>query len=288
MKQPLISIVIVNWKVRKLLEKCLNSILADTRGLDVEIFVVDNDSRDGTPEMILAEYEQVTMISLPRNHGFAWANNLALKQSSGEYLFLLNPDTEVKPGFFQTILDYLKVHPEVGILGPKVLNTDGSTQSSVRRFPTLKSQLLVLLKMINIWPESKTLRQYLAIDFYYAQEQEVQQIMGAAMVWRREVFEQVGFFDDKFFTWFEEVDYCRRAKDKGIMIKYFPGAAITHHGGASFAQAKRFRKQMIFNWSLFYYFTKHHPWYQTLIILIFLPVNVVLTFLYLLGTYRNR
>ena len=277
MPKPQISIIIVNWKVRPLLEKCLESILADTESFSKEIFVVDNDSRDGTPEMIMADYHQVTMIALPRNRGFARANNLALKQSSGEYIFLLNPDTEIQPGFFKTILAYFQAHPEVALLGPRILNSDLSQQASIRRFPNLISQLLVLFKLTKVWPDNKFLKKYLATDFDYNREQAVEQIMGAAMIMPRATYEKIGLFDQRFFLWLEEVDYCKRIKDAGLLIKYLPTASLVHHSGISFSKERIFKKQLIFDWSLLYYFFKQKNIFQALIILIFLPINLLLT-----------
>lgn len=280
MSKPQISIIIVNWKVRPLLEKCLDSILADTQNFSKEIFVVDNDSRDGTPEMIMADYHQVTMIALPRNRGFARANNLALKQSSGDYIFLLNPDTEIQPGFFKIILAYFESHPEVALLGPRILNSDLSQQASIRRLPNLISQLLVLFKLTKVWPNNKFLQKYLAVDFDYNREATVEQIMGATMIMPRKTYENIGLFDQRFFLWLEEVDYCKRIKDAGLVIKYLPTASLIHHSGISFAKAKIFKKQLIFDWSLLYYFFKQKNILQALIILIFLPLNLLLTACY--------
>lgn len=280
MKEVEISIVIVNWKVRPLLEKCLKSILADTVDFVTEIFVVDNDSRDGTPEMIMAEYPQVTMIALPYNRGFAKANNLALKQASGKYIFLLNPDTEVQLGFFKTIIKYFETHSQIGMLGPRVLNSDFSLQPSVRRFPSLFSQVIILLKLRNFQFGKLLLAKHLAKDFDYNQEQDAEQIMGAAIAMTRGAFETVGYLDEKFFIWFEEVDYCKRAHKKGVVIRYLPTASILHHSGASFKKHKIFRKQLFFNASLLYYFWKHQPIWQTTIILLIMPVNLFMTALY--------
>ena len=275
-----ISIVIVNWKVRPLLEKCLDSIIADTADFTTEIFVVDNDSRDGTPEMVMAQFPQVTMITLSSNNGFAKANNIALKQAKGRYLFLLNPDTEVEMGFFKTIISYLDVHSEVGILGPRILNSDHSLQQSIRRFPKLLSQLLILFKIRNLVPKNKIFRSYFADDFNYNKEQNAEQIMGAAMVITRATFEKLGFLDERFFVWFEEVDYCQRAKKKNIIVRYLPTASIVHHSGTSFAKQRIMRKQMFFNFSLLRYFLKHRPVWENLAIVLIIPINILLTAIY--------
>ena len=280
MSQVDISIIIVNWKVRHLLEQCLNSVIADCKDLRVEIFVIDNDSRDGTPEMVMAEYPQVTMISLPRNHGFAAANNLGLRQAKGRYLFLLNPDTEIQPGFFRIALDYLDQHNEVGILGPRILNHDYSLQPSVRRDPKFLSQLLILLKIRNLWSNNKIFNHYFATDFDYNKEQDAEQILGAAMFISRDTFEKIGLLDENFFIWFEEVDYCIRARKQGIIVRYLPSAHLVHYGGSSFAKQQNFKKQVFFDTSLFYYFCKHRPIWETLIIALMIPVNLIVTFFY--------
>ena len=286
--EPIISVIIVNWKVRKLLEKCLQAVISETKDYSREIFVVDNDSRDSTSEMVMSEFPEVTMIALPSNHGFARANNLALRQARGKYLFLLNPDTEVQPGFFQRIIEHLDRHPEIKALAPKILNKDLTIQPSVRRFPNLLSQIMVLLKLSNIWPNHRLLRYYLATDFDYTRTQLIEQMMGAAMVWRRELLAEVGYFDAKFFIWFEEVDWCQRAQAKGVAIEYYPEASLVHYGGASFGQQKKFWKQLVFDWSLLYYFIKHQGVIKSIIILLFIPLNLFLTLGYIFWTNRNR
>ncbi|MCD4760989.1 glycosyltransferase family 2 protein [bacterium] len=307
-----ITVIIVNWRVRALLEKCLNSIIANSDGFNVRIIVVDNDSRDGTSEMLMMEYPQVRVIALPSNIGFAAGNNLAIKQAEADYVFFLNPDTEILPGFFANIMEYMQEHPEVGIVGPKILNLDKSLQLSVRRSPDLVSQTLTLLKLQNILGTNKPLEHYvakifiplilkfrkffsggkilpyyLAGDFDYDKEQSVEQIMGAAMVIRSDVLDKIGVFDEKFFIWFEEVDLCLRARQAGVVIKYFPGAAILHQGGCSFSKRNVIRKQVIFNKSLLYYFWKHKPKWQWLIILLLLPINLILTLVYV-TIFKNK
>ncbi len=277
-----LAIIIVNWRVRPLVEKCLNSILANSEGLDLQILLVDNDSCDGTPEMVAVEYPQVTMISLAHNIGFAKANNLALKQARARYYLLLNPDTEITPGFFSKAIEYMDKHPEVGIVGPKIINPDGSNQLSVSRFPDLTSQIMVLLKLKNILVNNKFLAHYLFKDFDYNREQTVEQIMGAAMLLRPEIFQKIGNFDEKFFVWFEEVDLCRRAKKNKIDIRFVPSLSVIHYGGESFSQRNMLRRQWIFNKSLFYYFVKHKPFWQWLIILLVIPINLFLTLAYVI------
>jgi N-acetylglucosaminyl-diphospho-decaprenol L-rhamnosyltransferase len=283
-----ITVIIVNWRVRDLLERCLESIIANKDGLNIEIYVVDNDSRDGTSEMIMMEFPEVKVLAMARNLGFARANNLAIKQASGKHIFLLNPDTEIKPGFFKSIYAYMEDNPEVGIIGPRILNSDGSIQASIRRFPDIFSHILIMLKLRNILVENKFLKHYFLVDFDYGREQAVDQIMGAAMMIRRSVFEKIGTFDEKFFVWFEEVDFCLRASKNGIKIMYYPGAEIFHIGGESFNQEAVVRKQIIFNKSLLRYFLKHKPIGQWIIMLILTPINLLLTIAYAISKSKRR
>ena len=275
-----ISIIIVNWKVRLLLKKCLDSILKYKDDLDIEIFVIDNDSKDGSPKMITTNYPEVNMIALKSNYGFAKANNLGLKRAKGKYLLLLNPDTEITKDFFKKVIKYLDKHTDIGILGPQILNPDKSKQDSVRRFPTFFSQILVLLKLKNILSNNKFLTHYLHKSFDYNKIQKVDQVMGAAFFIRRSVLEKIGLLDENFFIWFEEVDYCKRANKFGFVVKYFSEANIIHKGGASFNKQSVIKNQMIFNKSLLRYFKKHKSFIEYLFLLFLIPLNLFLTYSY--------
>jgi len=274
-----LSIVILNWKVRELLRKCLVSIYEHTAGVDFEVFVVDNDSRDGSVEMVLTEFPQVTLIANNVNGGFAKGNNQGLEQAQGDFVLLLNPDTELQDNALPEMINVLQEHPEAGICGPQLLNTDGSPQNSVRRFPDFCSQALVMLKLHNFLPQLSPVRRYFAADFDYSREQPVDQVMGAAFMIRRDVLEDIGKLDEDYFIWFEEVDYCRRAKDAGYEVLYTPRAQIIHHGGESFAQAFGPRKQGYLNDSLLKYFKKHHGFWSWLGLAALYPLSLGLAWL---------
>ncbi len=274
---PKVSIVIVNWRVRRLLEECLRSIYKQDQASEFEVIVVDNDSHDSCSEMLMVDWPQVKIIALAKNKGFAYANNLGVKIAHGKLIILLNPDTVVSDNFFRDCLQYMEANPNVAIVGPKLLNKDGSIQASVRRFPDWRSQVHILLKLKNIYSREKFLKRYLCSDFDYSCESAVEQIMGAAMIIRRSVFDKIGLLDQKYFVWFEEVDFCQRARQHGLVIKYVPDFSITHFGGASFEQASTLAKQLMFNRSLLRYFFKHRPFWQGLILIIVMPVNLVLT-----------
>lgn len=277
---PKISIIIVNWKVRRLLEECLHSIYGQAEAAEVEVIVVDNDSQDSTSEMLMVAFPMVKVIALAQNKGFAQANNLGIKVASSNLIMLLNPDTILGENFFKKCFEYFDANPKVSIVGPLILNQDASVQASVRHFPDWRSQALILLKLKNIWPQQKYLLHYLRSDFDYQQIAEVDQIMGAAMIIRRSVFDKIGLLDSKYFIWFEEVDFCQRAKKHGLSIKFVPNFSLKHYGGASFEQASTLRKQMMFNRSMIRYFAKHQPFWQVIILVLVLPINLLLTALY--------
>ncbi len=253
-----LSVIIVSWNVRERLRTCLASLFRETKDLNWEIFVIDNDSKDGSAEMVLNDFPDVQLIVNKKNLGFAAASNQGIKKARGEFILLLNPDTELKENSFAKTVEYMRSHPEVGILGPRILNFDGSLQPSVRRFPTLISQILIILKIPHLWPSLAPIKYYLAADFDYEKEANVDQVMGACLLFSRNLLNKIGLLDDKFFIWFEEVDFCQRARNAGFKVRYAPVTSITHWGGESFAQEMTLKKQKMISQSMAYYFKKHH------------------------------
>ncbi len=271
-----LSIIIVNWKVKDLLEKCLQSIFEQTKNISFEVFVVDNNSGDGSVEMVREKFPQVDLTASQENLGFAKGNNLAIKKSRGRYILLLNPDTEILENALEKMVRFMDANQDCGIAGCKLLNPDLSLQPSVRAFPDLASQIFILLKLHHLFPYSKTMYKYLVQNFDYGKTQEVDQVMGAFMMIRREVAEKIGLLDENFWIWFEEVDFCKRAKIAGFKILYTPEAKIIHHFGQSFKQAMGVKKQKDFNRSLSYYFKKHGTKGEWLVIQILRPLSLIL------------
>ena len=273
-----LSIIIVSWRVRDLLRKCLASIHEHTSGLKFEVFVVDNNSLDGTLEMVKDGFPEVELIVNNKNLGFAAANNQAISRSVGRYVLLLNPDTEIFDNILPAVITELDTHQEWGIAGCKILNPDQSLQGSVRRFPDWFSQTLILLKLRQLGFFRKFLRSYLAKDFDYNALSEVDQVMGAFFMMRREVIDEVGLLDEKYFYWFEEGDYCRRAKNAGFKTIYLPGSAIIHHGAMSFRQLD-WRKQLVWNHSLQRYFWLHGKKWQWFVLWLLQPFSILFALL---------
>ncbi len=277
------SVIIVSWNVRDLLRRCLQSVASqpspvnhhgsslstvDYR-LTTEVIVVDNASTDGTVEMLRAEFPDVRLIANAGNAGFTHANNQALAQSQGRYLFLLNPDTELRTGALQTMIDYMAVHPRVGIIGPQLFYGDGTLQSSRRRFPTLATAFLESTKLQQWFPRNRVLTRYYMLDTRDDVTQQVDWINGSAMFVRREMYDQIGGFDEGFFMYSEELDWCYRAKEAGWQIVYLPAAQVTHYEGKSSEQVVA-RRDIYFNSSKIRFFRKYRGAFVAEILRVFL------------------
>ena len=229
-----LSVVIVSWNTRELLLRCLAALDAAAGGLRVEAIVVDNGSTDGTPEAVQACFTEVQLIALGANPGFAAANNRGLAAAGGRTICLLNPDTEPRPGALRALVDYLDRHPDVGMVGPRLLNPDGSEQAVGFRFPTLAQVFLDFFpfggrlagsRLNGRYPRAPRDRAF-PIDFP----------LGACMAVRRAVLDTTGPLDEGFFIYSEEVDWCRRLRDDGWRVVCLPTSEIVHHGGQSTGQ----------------------------------------------------
>jgi len=286
MQMPDLSIVIVNWNVRDLLRRCLQSLNPKFQWangqnhigsfvighLTIEIIVVDNASTDGSVEMVRQEFPGVKLIASETNLGYTGGNNLGIKSSQGRYVLLLNPDTEVVGDALSKMVAYMDAHPTVGALGPQLLNSDGSIQSSRRRFPTLSTAFVESTVIQQWWPDNRILRRYYVHDQPDDAISEVDWVTGACILLRREAVEQVGLLDDEFFMYSEELDWCRRAHDAGWKVIYLPTAQVIHHEGKSSEQVMLFR-HIRFQCSKIRYFRKHHGRWAAALVRAFLLLN---------------
>lgn len=276
-EKVVLSIIIASWNTEKYLAGCLRSLFEQKTSFNFEVIVVDNASKDKTVGMVMNQFSQVKLVANDKNLGFAKANNQGLETAQGEFILLLNPDTIVLPDTLEKTVKYLQENKEIGVLGCKLLDEDKTIQPSVRRFPTLKSQILILLKLHYLFPKAKSLQNYFAADFDYNKIQEADQIMGAFMLIRKEVISEFGLFDERFYVWFEEVDFCRRIKEsKKWKIVYYPEAEIIHLGGKSFAQEFKLINQIRFNNSLLDYFRKYKNWGAVVLIILVYPLSLIL------------
>jgi N-acetylglucosaminyl-diphospho-decaprenol L-rhamnosyltransferase len=255
-----LSVLIVSWNVKVLLAACLRSLLASLeqdRTLSAEVIVVDGASRDGSAEMVRAAFPQVSLLALDENIGFTRGNNIAIRASRGHYLLLLNPDTEIVADALRVMIAYMDAHPEVGVLGPKLLNPDGSVQSSRRRFPTLATAFFESTVLQQWFPDNPILHRYYVVDCSDDQEQEVDWVTGACFLVRREAADMVGLLDEAFFMYSEELDWQCRIKKVGWKVIYLPSAQVIHHEGQSSAQVAPAR-HIYFQSSKVRFFRKHY------------------------------
>lgn len=231
--QPDLSIIIINWKSVGFLRKCLRSVNANTRTISFEVIVVDNASGDNCQEMVAREFPSVRYVQSDCNLGFARANNLGFQHSSGRHLLFLNPDTEVIASAIENMTHVLEKDARAGIVGPKLLNSDGSVQTScIRSFPSLISEVLDVELLRQRFPHSRLW----GTRALFARENAsaaVDAVSGACLMIRRQLFEQIGLFTTSYFMYAEDVDLCLKARQAGWINLFVPNATVTHHGGQS-------------------------------------------------------
>jgi hypothetical protein len=253
--RPDLSVIIVSMNCRGELAECLASVERARGGLAVETFVVDNASGDGSAAMVEGKFPQVRLIANERNRGFAAANNQAVALATGRNVLFLNPDTVVKPGALETLVRTLDGDATVGVCAPQLLNADGSVQESSRREPTFAALLhqYTPLRLLRIFKGAY--RRYKMGDFDFCRPADVDIVMGAAFCVPARVLAEVGVLDERFFVYFEEMDFCRRVREAGYRVRFEPGGQITHIGGVSAATAT---SNLFFCRSLFRYIRKHN------------------------------
>ncbi|MFC1553722.1 glycosyltransferase family 2 protein [candidate division KSB1 bacterium] len=245
-----LSIIIVSYNAKDYLEKALLTVQFAVSGFSSEIFVVDNASDDGSPDMIKEKFPDVILIENNVNTGFARANNAALKRSEGKFILLLNPDTIVKENTFKIVFKAFEEYPEAGAAGCKILNEDGSLQLSCRRsIPTPWITFTRMLGLSRIFPQSRIFAKYNLTYLDADEVAEVEALSGAFIMVRREVLDKTGYLDEQFFMYGEDLDWCYRISQAGYKIIYYPKTSITHYKGRStdmktWAQVKVFYEAM--------------------------------------------
>jgi GT2 family glycosyltransferase len=255
-----LSIVIVNHNGRAVLPRCLEAIEHSSDGLRIESIVVDNASEDGSPYLPCCLKENVRVVSLGKNVGFGQANNIGVEVARGKYHLLLNTDCFVQPGLFRALIKCLEKHPETAIVGPRLLNEDGTLQPSCHNFP---SPLVFLLEQSMLWKLIRYLPSragdLLQIAGKHSKSSEVDWLSGACMLVRPSAFNEVGGFDSRFFFYWEEADLCMRLRQQGWKTWFEPSARAIHIGGGSTKDAA-----MLLNFfrSLYRFYGKHYSRWQ--------------------------
>jgi len=252
-----LSICIVSNNHRNYLEPCLRSIYENPSSIKLETYLVDNKSTDGSAEFVESNFPNVHVIKNEKKFGFAKNNNIAIKKSRGKYVLLLNPDTIVLNNAFERMVEFMDIHPDAGACGAKLLNPDGSLQYSCRAIPSISTLLIRRTPLRIIFPDKKISKKYLLLDWDHNYIREVDWVLGACLLVRREVIEQVGLLDEKYPLYVEDADWCYRIKKAGWKIYYLPDAKIIHHF-SQFTYKKFFHKRTLIHYNgLFRFFRKH-------------------------------
>jgi len=229
-----LSVVFLNYNTRDLTRQALSSVLAAAEGLEVEIFVVDNASADGSADMVAEEFPQVKLICNEANVGFAAGNNVALRQVAGEYALLINTDTIVRRDALRTMVEFLDAHPEAGACGCKILDPDGTLQLDSRRgFPTPLAAFCKMSGLSRLFPKHPLIAHYHMTYLDPEQTAEVEVLSGSCMMVRKAAMDEVGLLDEDYFMYGEDIDWCYRFHQAGWKIYYVPTTEIIHFRGES-------------------------------------------------------
>jgi GT2 family glycosyltransferase len=248
-----LSIIVVNWNTRGLLAGCLASVYAHPPKGKFEVFVVDNASTDGSVQLARESFPQVRLIENSENLGFARANNQAIRECTGRFVLLLNPDTEVQPGALETLIDFMDEQQAAGAAGARLVNPDGTLQPSCHPAPTLSRELWRLFHLDALHP-------YACYPMGRSDLETPHQVDvagGACLVLRRDALRQVGLLDEDYFIFSEEVDLCHRLRQRGWEIFWVPQSVAMHHGGRSTQQVAAAMFLRLYQGKVLY-FRKHH------------------------------
>lgn len=271
------SVVIVSWNARRYLEECLASLYETTAPTPPEVIVVDNASTDGSPDMVEKQFPQVTLIRCRENLGFAKANNIGISESTRKYVALVNSDVKLLGRCLDTLVDFMDQHPEAGLVGPRVLNTDLTTQSNCRRFPSPWNNFCSATGLARLLGRHRLFSGEQMFDFGHDRTRPVDVLAGCFWVMRRETTETVGLLDEGFYIYAEDLDWCRRCWNAGWQVVFCPDAqAIHHRGGSSVNDPVRFAVEQYR--ALLRYWRKHHGVIGRLIILVILCGGLLLRY----------
>lgn len=252
-----LSIVIVNWKTKELTAAAIASVFEQTKALLFEVILIDNNSADGSVETLRSLFPQITIVENATNLGFGKANNQGMRLAKGQYIMLLNSDTVVLDHALEKMVTYLDEHQDVMMVGPKVLNADHTFQHACRRMlPTPASSFYHLFGLVKIFKRSSRVNAYKGYNREPNVTEPVEALSGAAMMFRHEVFEATGGFDERFFMYGEDLDLSKQVFDHGWKTMFLHTAEIIHYGGAS---SKKRRTKSIVNFyeAMWLYYEKH-------------------------------
>lgn len=269
-----LRVLIVSWNAKNDLRACLQSLPAAATRHRLETHVVDNASSDGSPEMVATEFPAVCLIRSQTNEGFSGGNNRVLRNGidGARYALLLNSDAFPHANALDALLDFADANPQIGIIGPKVLNPDGSLQYSCRRFPTFAAGLFRNVYLGRLFPNNKPAADYLMQDFDHESVRDVDWVSGCALLIRRDCLEAIGPLDaDTFFMYCEDMDWCLRARQAGWRVTYFPHSRVTHIIGRSSDKAAD-RMIVAHHRSMWRFYKKHRAFFAPTIAPVLRPL----------------
>lgn len=258
-----LSIVIVSYNTCAMLRDCLNALPAATEGLATEVFVVDNNSPDDSAAMVAAEFPEIHLIASKENHGFTGGNNIALRQVVGRNVLLLNPDTEAEPGSLTLLSRYLDAHPDVGAVGPKLLNTDGSLQPSGIPFPNPWRDFWGHTGLWRLKPGLSAQKWHYGREDF-DREWETDSVTGACLMTRKEILDRVGLLEEAFFMFYEEIELCWRIRKAGYRVMFLPQSRVVHHWMGSVRQQSKAMTRRLYR-SMGIYYRKTMGWQVLLV-----------------------
>lgn len=224
-----VSIVIISWKMKNLLQRCLQTIYQFTKDISFEIIVIDNNSLDGTSEMIEENFPDIKLIKNPENRGVAPARNQGIRETKGKYILILDADMELIDNSIKHLYNFMEKNSEAGIVGCKLVDKDFNLQFSCKRFPTLLAFLFRRLEWIDAVKNSKTLKIHTMQDWDHNSIKEVDYLIGACQFFRKDVINKIGKYDDNIFYGPEDLDFCLRIWKAGWKVYYYPFTQIIHH-----------------------------------------------------------
>ncbi len=256
-----VSVVIVNYKVRYYLAQCIHSVLKAMEGIDGEVIIVDNDSRDGSVEFLQALYPQVHFIESKKNLGFSRANNIAIRQARGEYILALNPDTIINEELIKDCTGLLDSNPQIGATGVRMLNPDGTFAPESRRgIPTPFTAFCKMSGLNAAFPTSRIFGRYYMKFLDERSTTPIEIISGACMFIRKSVLDECGLFDEDFFMYGEDIDLSYRILQTGKQNYYLPSRIIHYKGESS--RKNTFRYVYVFYEAMYIFFKKHYSSYN--------------------------
>jgi len=229
----MVSVVIVSYNTQEILRNCLDALFEHSKGVAMEVFVVDNDSHDGSAAMVKNDFPSVMLITNHENLGFAAANNQAFALARGRYIILLNPDAYIRPLSLEHSIAFMNRTPMCGLCGGKIISPQGRLEPSARRFPSALSKLLTMSGLRGKFAHSPIVNYHEFGGFAHDKPMEVDWVPGTFTIVRKKMLDEIGYFDERFYIYYEETDLCMRAKKAGWTIYFIPDAEVMHIGGAS-------------------------------------------------------